>query len=286
MKGGEEGKELEIYGEGSFENISYQEELRKMRAPNTCVVYAHRGFSAIAPENTMVAFQKALDFGATGIELDVQLSKDGVVMVCHDEKVDRTTDGQGFLVDYTCAELQKLDAGSWFCSHEGCQCKKYQGVTIPTLKEVLELLTERPANATVELNIELKTGIVDYPELEEKVLELTHQYGIHSRTIFSSFNHYSLKKMRELDSKARIGVLYIAGIYEPWEYVKQFAAEAIHPIFYNIRPELVKQAHRAGIKVNPFTVNEPGMMKKMIDCGVDGVITNYPDRLLSLLKQI
>lgn len=239
-------------------------------------VYAHRGFSSVAPENTIAAFNKALEIGVSGIELDVQLSKDGIPMVFHDEKLDRTTNNQGFLASFTCAELKKLDAGSWFS-------KTYAGEKIPTLEEVLQLLSKKPHTA-VELNIELKTGIVDYPDLEEIVLDLTAQYQIQSRTIYSSFNHYSLKKIKELDSTARIGILYVAGIYEPWTYAVNMGAEALHPLFYNIQPLLVKEAHLAGVKLNPWTVDDPKIMKKMIECGVDGIITNYPDRLLQILQ--
>jgi glycerophosphoryl diester phosphodiesterase len=240
----------------------------------TPIVFAHRGFSSIAPENTMIAFEKALGFGATGIELDVQLSRDGEVMICHDEKLDRTTNGHGLLVQYTRAELQQLDAGSWFSPH-------FAGVRIPTLMEVLELLQGR---STI-LNIELKTGIVDYPELEESVLELTHRYGMHERTIYSSFNHYSMKKLKEVDATARIALLYIAGLYEPWQYAKQLGADAIHPLYYNIRPELVTLSHSVGIKVNPYTVDQESDLKRMVQCGVDGIITNYPDRLLKILGE-
>lgn len=238
------------------------------------IVFAHRGFSGIAPENTMISFEKALGIGVTGIELDVQLSRDGEVMICHDEKVDRTTNGKGLLVQFTRAELQQLDAGSWFAP-------EFAGARIPTLIEVLELLQ----NQNITLNIELKTGIVDYPNLEEKVLELTYRYGMHERTIYSSFNHYSMKKVKDLDRTARIALLYIAGLYEPWQYAKQLDTYAIHPLFYNIRPELVTLSHGAGIKVHPYTVDQETDLKRMLQCGVDGIITNYPDRLLKMIEE-
>lgn len=241
---------------------------------STPIVFAHRGFSSIAPENTMIAFEKALGVGATGIELDVQLSRDGEVMVCHDEKVDRTTNGQGLLMHYSYQELRQLDAGSWLGA-------EFAGARMPTLGEVLELLQDRP----VILNIELKTGIVEYPNLEEKVLRLIDRYRFHERTIYSSFNHYSMKRIKEFDASARIALLYIAGLYEPWQYAKQLDAYAIHPLFYSIRPELVTLSHGAGIKVNPYTVDQVSDLKRMIQCGVDGIITNYPDRLLKILGE-
>lgn len=237
------------------------------------IVFAHRGFSGVAPENTLLAFEKALEVGATGIELDVQLSKDGEVVVIHDEMVDRTTSGQGLVIQQTLAELKRLDAGCWFDP-------QFAGEKIPTLREVLELLDGHP----VQLNIELKTGVVDYPGLEKKVLGLVHRYGNPAETIYSSFNHYSLKKVKDLDSRARIGCLFVAGIHEPWEYAKTLQAEAIHPIKYNVRPELTQYCHQAGIKVNTYTVDEVDQMQKMIQCDVDGIFTNWPDRLLGIVR--
>lgn len=241
--------------------------------PNQPIVFAHRGFSGIAPENTLIAFQKALDLGANGIELDVQLSRDGEIMVIHDEKIDRTTNGEGLVVQHTAAQLQQLDAGSWLAS-------EYAGATIPTLAEVLDLVKDYP----ITLNIEIKTGIIDYQGIEEKVLKLIDQYGFAEQTIYSSFNHYSMKMVKDLDSTARVGLLYVGGLYEPWEYAKKLGADAIHPLWYNIRPELVQLSHAAGIKVNTYTVDQEQDLRLMVQCGVDGVFTNYPDRLLKILK--
>lgn len=234
------------------------------------IVFAHRGFSGAAPENTLVAFEKAIQLGVTGIELDVHLSKDGEVVVIHDERLNRTTNSQGLVVHHTLSELKKLDAGSWFSDD-------YQGERIPTLQEVLELLQ----GYSLQLNIELKTGVIDYNRLIEKVLDLVYRYGNPEETIYSSFNHYSLKELQNLDSSARIGCLFVAGIYEPWKYVKGMKAEAIHLVKYNVHPQLVQECHKLGIKVNTYTVDEEDMMRKVLQSGVDGIFTNWPNRLLN-----
>lgn len=241
---------------------------------NKPIVFAHRGFSGLYPENTLLAFKKALELGVTGIELDVQLTKDGHIVVIHDEKLERTTNGHGLVVQYTLAELRELDAGSWFSPHQ-------EGLVIPTLEEVLELIENYP----IILNIELKTGIVDYPALEEKVLAMVKEFDLADRVLYSSFNHYSIKKIKDLDATARTGVLYMEGIYEPWDYARWINADALHPLFYVVRPELIAGAHAAGIDVNTFTLDDETLMRRMIQCGVDGIFTNYPDRLLKILNE-
>lgn len=241
---------------------------------NKPIVFAHRGFSGLYPENTLLAFRKALEAGATGIELDVQLSKDGEVFVIHDEKFDRTTDSHGLLIEHTSTEIKRLSAGSWFD-------EQFSKEEVPLLKEVLELIKD----SQVILNIELKTGIIDYVDLEEKVLELTHLYQIHHQTVYSSFNHYSLQKLKQLDSTAKIGLLYMSGIFEAWKYAKRVGADALHPLFYAVRPDFVASSHNEGLEVNTYTVNDKETMKLMIQTGVDGIITDYPDQLCDYLNK-
>ena len=140
-------------------------------------VWAHRGASAYAPENTLEAFLLAAEQGADGVELDVQLTKDGEMVVVHDEEIDRVSDGSGFVKDYTLAELKILNFNK---THP-----EYQDVKIPTLREVYEAL--KPTGMTI--NVELKTGIFWYKDLEKKVLELTKEMEMEDRVIYSSFNH-------------------------------------------------------------------------------------------------
>lgn len=176
-------------------------------------VWAHRGASAYAPENTLEAFLLAAEQGADGVELDVQLTKDGEMVVVHDEEIDRVSDGSGFVKDYTLAELKILNFNK---THP-----EYQDVKIPTLREVYEAL--KPTGMTI--NVELKTGIFWYKDLEKKVLELTKEMEMEDRVIYSSFNHYSIAKILELDPKASTGILYADIIYDVVNYAKKSEQE-------------------------------------------------------------
>lgn len=160
-------------------------------------IWAHRGCSQMYPENTMLSFEKAAAIqGLTGIELDIQLTKDGQMVVCHDEKVDRTTDGIGELRGYTLAELKKLkiDAGNG----------KYE--QIPTIEEVLDLLENRMKDG-LKLNIELKNSVFPYEGMEQKIMELVYKRGLQDNVIYSSFSALSLERIREMDGDAEIGIL-------------------------------------------------------------------------------
>lgn len=243
-----------------------------MRLPR---VIAHRGASAYAPENTMSAFKKALELGAQGLELDVQLSLDGKLVVIHDEKLDRTSDGKGWVKDKTLEELKSLDFGSWFS-------KDFTGEKIPLLDEVMELISSWDGL----LNIEIKNGVVLNPDIEQKVADAIAKFDMHDRVIVSSFNHYSLVKLRKIESKIKTGILYMAGIYEPWNYAAQVGACAIHPLFYSIQPEIMHGCIENGIMVNPWTVDQPEMIKAIVIAGVDGIITNVADVALGVLGNI
>lgn len=228
------------------------------------IICAHRGASADAPENTMLAFKEALAQGAEMIELDVQMSKDGYLMVIHDETLQRTTDGQGLVVDYTLEELRKYNAKYTFT--------ELDFTAIPTLDEVLAWAVE----TQVELNIELKNGVVRYGKMEEECVRLIKHYAMDERVCISSFNHYSLLKIHQIAPEIRTAILYIAGLVEPWEYAKKIGTHGLHPFFYSVTPELVEEAHRAGLAVRPYTVDDPERMKSLIELGVDAIITNMP----------
>ncbi len=239
------------------------------------VIFAHRGASAYAPENTMASFRKALEMGADGIELDVHLSSDGHLVVIHDEAVDRTGNGKGRVGDKTLKELKSLDFGSWYS-------QDFKNERIPELFEVLELLTSRK----VILNIEIKNGPVFYPGIEKKVADAVKSYGMLKQVIISSFNHYSLVEIKKISPEIKTAILYMTGLYEPWVYARHVGAEAIHPLFYNIVPEVMKGCMENGIKVNPFTVDRPEHIKSMVLAGVDGIITNVPDVAIKTVKEL
>ncbi len=230
------------------------------------ITYGHRGASKYAPENTFSSYIKAVEMGADGIEIDVHKSKDGHLIVCHDEKVDRTTNGKGFIKDLSLKEIKALDAGSWFS-------KDFIGEKVPLLEEVLEFVKKED----ILLNIEVKNGPIFYDKIEEDVINVVKAYDLVEQTIISSFNHYSLAYIKNIAKEFKTGILYIAGMLEPWEYAKSVGASAIHPLFLTINKEVVKQCQQNGIKVNPFTVNGEEELKLMKLFNVDGVITDCPD---------
>lgn len=236
-------------------------------------VFAHRGFSGTAPENTMAAFEKALAAQADGIELDVHLSRDGHLIVMHDEKVDRTTNGSGWIKDLTLAELKRLDNGSWFG-------KDYENETIPTLAEVLE----RVKDSNLIVNIELKNTLVPYSGLEQKVIREVERFRMEDRVILSSFRHDSLQVVKKMNPSIQVGALYSYGMVDPWVYAGYVGVDAIHPHFLAATNDVIAGCHQHGIKVHPYTVNEEKEWKRLIRAGADAIITNFPDRLRQLLS--
>lgn len=238
-------------------------------------IFAHRGASAYAPENTVEAFALAMEQGADGIELDVQMTKDGQVVVIHDETIDRVSDGTGAVRDYSLEELRKFR----FANH----MKNYENAMIPTLKEVLDLI--KPSNML--LNIELKTGIYWYPSLEEKTMELVKEAGMEDRVIYSSFNHYSIKKILELDSCAECAFLYSDVILNVDKYAKNVGVCGLHPAVYHLKmAEFLKEYQESGLKVRVWTVNKKEDMERFIKADLEAVITNYPDKALEIRKSL
>ncbi|HHV73445.1 MAG TPA: glycerophosphodiester phosphodiesterase [Thermoanaerobacterium sp.] len=239
------------------------------------LVIAHRGDSKNAPENTLSSFKRAVDVGSDGIELDVQLSKDGYLVVIHDERVDRTTDGIGYVKDYTLKELKRLSAGIKFG-------RNYMNEKIPTLAEVFELL----GNKSILVNIEIKSGLISYPGIEEKLVNCVFDYNFEDLVLISSFNHYSLKTVKEIEPRLNIGLLYECGLVEPWHIANRMHAYSLHPFYVNIIPEVVKGCKSNNVKLFPWTIDDEELMKNMIRLGVDGIITNDPLKLIDLEKKL
>lgn len=233
------------------------------------VSIAHRGASGYAPENTLSAFDKALEMGADYIEIDVHLSRDDIPVVIHDNTLDRTTDGAGNISAYTLQELESLDAGSWFD-------KDYAGEKIPALDEVLDRYGEQ-----INILIELKSPEL-YPGVEEKVAEALQKYNLDTSNsvVIQSFNHPAVMKSAELLPEISHGVL--AG--ENYENVtdnqlKEFStyAEYFNPNLKIVSSELVEKVHQAGMKINPYTIKTKSEAEDLYKLGVDGLITDYPD---------
>lgn len=230
------------------------------------MIQAHRGASADAPENTMEAFRLAVDIAADGIELDVHLTKDGEVVVIHDDTIDRTSNGSGRVSDMTLEELRRFDYSNGM--------KGFKNIRIPTLREVYELV----APTKMFINVELKAGGLPEPELIAKLAALEDEFHMKDRLIYSSFNHYSLIMLKERLPHAKTALLYTAGLAYPWRYAKEIAdAAALHPYKANLMiPDYVESSHDLGLIVNVWTVDDPADMRWLLGLGVDGIITNKP----------
>ena len=233
-------------------------------------IFAHRGASGTAPENTLEAFDLAARMGARGVELDVHICRSGELVVAHDETVDRVSNGTGRIADLSLSELKSLDFSR---THP-----EYRNARLPLLSEVFQLL--RPAG--LEINIELKNSIIDYPDLERKVLEEAAREFDLSRVIFSSFNHHSMLRMKMLAPSVPCGLLYEAALVRPWEYAEKLGMDAIHPHYSEVllSSDECAAAHDAGIRVNTWTVNTPEDQDAVLKAGVDILITNFPAQAL------
>ena len=237
------------------------------------VIYGHRGASGYAPENTLEAFELAAKMGAAGVELDVHIAKDGELVVAHDERIDRVANGTGLICEMTTAELKKFKFNN---THP-----EYEKATIPTLREVYELL--KPYG--LKINAELKNGRIDYPGLEEKCIKLADELGMTDSVLYSSFNHYSMLRVKKIDSSLPCGLLYDCFLIEPWEYAKKLGANAIHPHFSELLVAgEVEKAHALGLAVNVWTANDEQDIRNSIQAGADIIISNYPDRALKVLE--
>lgn len=230
------------------------------------LIWAHRGASGYAPENTIEAFLLAAQMGADGVELDVQFTKDKQVVVIHDETIDRTSNGQGYVCDHTLNELKQYNFNKTHPEFAFCE--------IPTLREALEILRE----TKLTINIELKTGVNFYSGIECAVYKLIDEYGMKDRIIISSFNHESVMRMKNIDPTVKCGFLYSDGILEVVHYTALHHIEAIHPSLNNMKYEnLVEKAKSEDIQIHVWTVNEESDITKMRQLGADAIITDFPD---------
>lgn len=256
------------------------------------LIIGHRGAPRHCPENTLPSFEKAIDLGADGIELDVQLTRDGALVVIHDETINRTTEDETGLVNsYTLAQLKRMDFGGWFN-------RGFAGVCIPTLEEVLELIKSKTGGDMnrLHLDVELKTGLVPYAGIEEKVIGLMHEYD-YQNVQLSSFYHQSLITAKAIDPDIPTGVLYMAGLYQPWLYGERLKAQSINPNFNALNPvffelpselnaddlvEVRRESTARNLKYYPWTVDTEQFMNLMFAQKVDGIITNRVDAALAI----
>lgn len=229
-------------------------------------IIAHRGASKYAPENTLPAFHKAWESGADGIETDVQLTKDNIPVLIHDEKLDRTTNGKGFVQDYTFQELQKLDAGIWFS-------KEYTNTKILSLEQLLEWISDKP----LLLHLELKNKKIDYTGLEKIAYDLLIRFDMKDRTSFSSFNPVSMECFKQIDRTMSTALLLSQRNKDYITAAEETGVSALHIKYKLLNPSLINQAKANNLFVRVFTVNRESHIKRCFELGCDGIFTDVPD---------
>lgn len=231
-------------------------------------IFAHRGFSGYYPENTMLAFQKvAEETVADGIELDIQLTKDGEIVIMHDEMLDRTTNSSGWLKDHTLEELKMLSVG---VNVKGF----FPRQTIPTLREYFTWLK----TTKLITNIELKTSYFEYEGIEEKLIAMVKEFGLEDQIWYSSFNHYTVARIKKLMPEAKCGLLTDTWLMNIGEYAASQGAASVNARTYFCAKEgVAADLHAHNIALQAWTPNDAEIMQELVDAGVDVLITNYPD---------
>ncbi|MGD0610658.1 MAG: glycerophosphodiester phosphodiesterase family protein [Anaerolineales bacterium] len=242
----------------------------------TPLVIAHRGDSIHAPENTLAAFEAATRQGADAIEFDVQLTRDGQVIVLHDPTVDRTTDGTGNVTQLDLPALRELDAGSSFSA-------QFHGEPIPTLNELFEAVGKR-----LYLNVELPKYATPLDGLVPKVAEMVRQHALEERVLFSSFLPRDLSRMRKILPSVPRGLLTHSGWRGGWGRVFGWRGDyaVLHPYLTDLDNGLVRRVHAARKRVHVWTVNAEVDIRRVISLGVDGIITDDPALACRLLGRL
>lgn len=230
-------------------------------------IFAHRGYSGCYPENTMLAFHKAVETGCDGIELDVQLTKDGTVVIIHDEKLDRTTTGCGSVKDFTYDEIRTLDAAKAWNG-------KFHKELIPSFEEYCEWAATTP----LVTNIEFKTSKVYYPDIEKKTIEIIAKHGLEKKVLFSSFNHLSILEAKKIAPSIPVGAIgEKQGFASAGAYCKHWGFEFYHPSHKSLNNAAIKELNDNGIGTNVWNINGMAELEKMVEWNVAGIFTNFPN---------
>ena len=237
------------------------------------LVFGHRGAKAYAPMNTLPSFALAIEQGADGIELDVRLSRDGELVIMHDDRVDATTDGTGLVGDQTLAQLRALDAGAWFG-------EAFRGTHIPTLDEVFEFVGKR-----TRINVEIKAETSRSQGVESKVAEAIRRHGLARSVIISSFNPLVLRRFRAAMPDVPIGYLYSKDTPQWVSHLTiGLGHEALNPHSSLVDVRYMVWARQSGFRVNTWTVNDPARAVELRELGVDCIITDAPDTIIAALS--
>ncbi|MDW0117066.1 glycerophosphodiester phosphodiesterase [Sporosarcina thermotolerans] len=236
-------------------------------------IFAHRGASGSFPENTVSSFKEAARLPIFGVEFDVHMSSDGELVVIHDETIDRTSNGMGFIKDMTLEDLKQFDYGGWFSP-------EFRGETIPTLSEVLDIF--QPTELI--LNIELKSDVFPYNGMVEKVLAMISKKQMEECVILSSFDHSAIQLVKKLAPQIETAALFMEVLVHPLDYIRSLPTNALHVFFPTaVRPSL-KEIYEAEVPVRAFTVNEPEQAKTLKQAGVQAIFTDFPEKMASLLN--
>lgn len=250
-----------------------------MKGTSTTKILGHRGWSARYPENTCLAFERALQLGIQGIEFDVQLTKDGVPVIIHDPTVDRTTDGTGRVSALTVEDLRRFNAAA-----KQLNANEIGFQTIPTLDEVLRVV--QTSNPNAFCNIEIKVYEGDGRPVVDTILRHVSRHPLAENILFSSFHYGSLAYLREQSSNARIGLLFDEKPADPWSLATQIGACAVNLNYHYATPSAIAAIHNHGLQVCVWTVDEPNDIESFIQQGTDIVITNAPDRALCVYQEV
>jgi glycerophosphoryl diester phosphodiesterase len=235
---------------------------RRFRSDARALGVAHRGASQEAPENTLAAFRRALDAGAPAVECDVQRTRDGRLIVIHDQTVDRTTDGRGTVAALTFEEIRRLDAGLWFGP-------AFAGERVPALDEVLGLVRDRAF-----VFLEIKNGPMFYEGIEAQVADALRRYGMLEAALVMSFDHPAVRTMRAAAPDVATAVIYTGRLADARGAARAVDADALCPGWSLLTAGVVAEAHDAGLGVFPWTVDEEAAMRRCLAWGVDGVTSN------------
>jgi len=234
---------------------------------------AHRGASAYAPENTLAAFERAVELGADAIEFDIHLSRDGELVVIHDDTLDRTTDGSGPVRERSLGELMRLDAGRWF--GEG-----FAGQRIPRLDEVLDRFAGK-----IPVALEIKAGSTFFPGIEEKVISALRERAAIDHAAVASFDHYALRRLKEIEPTIRTAALLVGRPVSLSALAGPAEANGLALEASFVTKTEVEACRAAGLQLVVWVVNDPAQMRHFIRLGVDGIITDRPDLLRLALTE-